>query len=222
MKLIDRFTMKRTKLVAVAVMAIVIAAALMMSGCLFVLPEKKSDAKPAKTAVAATDNGSQGDAQSATPEGVIKDNLLTVQQYSTPKNVRVQSEIYLKDVEGNLYVAAETLVANDNAFYPDGAVEFFLNDAYDKLEFTLYMPEEAFSGDEVVAAQYFKVYGDGKLLYEAPKIDKDNYKAFDVSVNVSGVKVLRIELEGLYRKHFGIDHYDYPIVAATKLYVTRK
>ena len=84
------------------------------------------------------------------------------------------------------------------------------------------MPEEAFSGDEVVAAQYFKVFGDDKLLYEAPKIDKDNYKAFDVSVNVSGVKVLRIELQGLYRKYYGIDHFDYPIVAATKLYVTRK
>ena len=222
MKLIDRFTMKRTKLAAVAVLAICLAASMLMSGCLFKLPDSDGNAKPAKTAAAANNNGSQDGAQSATPEGVIKDNLLTVQQYSTPKNVRVQSEIYLKDAEGNLYVAAETLVANDNVFYPDGAIEFFLNDAYSKLEFTLYMPEEAFSGDEVAAAQYFKVYGDGKLLYEAPKIDKDNYKAFDVSVNVGGVKVLRIELQGLYRKYFGIDHFDYPIVGATKLYVTRK
>ena len=61
-----------------------------------------------------------------------------------------------------------------------------------------------------------------RILYGQPMLDKDNYKAFDVSVNVSGVKVLRIELQGLYRKYFGIDHFDYSIVAATKLYVTRK
>ena len=222
MKLIDRFATKKTKLAAVAVLAICLAAAMLMSGCLFKLPDSDGNAKPAKTQVAANDSGSNGDGQSATPERVIKDNLLTVQQYSTPKNVIMQREFYLKDVEGNLYVAAETLVANDNVFYSDGSAEFFLNDAYSKLDFTLYMPEEAFSGDEVVAAQYFKVFGDDKLLYEAPKIDKDNYKAFDVSVNVSGVKVLRIELQGLYRKYYGIDHFDYPIVAATKLYVTRK
>ncbi|MBP5632813.1 MAG: hypothetical protein J6Y21_08660, partial [Clostridia bacterium] len=128
MKLIDRFTMKRTKLAAVAVIAIVLAAAMMMTGCVVVLPGKGNNTKPSKTAAAANNNGSNGDGQSATPEGVIKDNLLTVQQYSTPKNVRVLREIYLKDAEGNLYVAAETLVANDNVFYPDGAIEFFLND----------------------------------------------------------------------------------------------
>ena len=65
---------------------------------------------------------------------------------------------------------------------------------------------------------YIKIYGDGVLLYSSPEITKTTFDPIDFSVDVRGVRELKIVARGTWRFPDGGGCYDYyPIVGVTGL-----
>ena len=56
----------------------------------------------------------------------------------------------------------------------------------------MFVPEDRNSGVDDWAEYYFKVYGDGKLLYTSPNMTSVQYPV-DFSIDVAGVDQLKFE-----------------------------
>ena len=105
---------------------------------------------------------------------------------------------FCEDINGKTYDYKHTLVSytiwkEDNPF-----ISYYLNCKYDILTFTMFMPRDCLPFTSFYIEPYFRVYGDDILIYEAPRIDKEHNAPFDVTLDVSGVRVLRVEMGGLY------------------------
>ena len=72
-------------------------------------------------------------------------------------------------------------------------VTYYLNAKYSTLIGIIYRPYGTLKCD-YVWREYPKIeiYGDGVLLYEAPKITQDTYESINLSVDVTGVRELKI------------------------------
>lgn len=108
-----------------------------------------------------------------------------------------------KDVNGIQYDAS-TVIRPEAGKYADvghGHVIYNLNLEYSSLSGVLYRPYRSLSysnpdGFENLAE--VKIYGDDVLLYDSPRIDTDVYDSFEISVDVTGVRNLKIEMYGVW------------------------
>ena len=104
--------------------------------------------------------------------------------------------IWSEDINGVVHDSAQTLFSY--SYHEKPYISFYLNGKYDTLSLTLFCPRACLPISGLKYQPYFRIYGDDILLYEAPRIDKEHNSPFDVSVNVTGVRVLKVEMKGLY------------------------
>lgn len=113
----------------------------------------------------------------------------------------------LVDVNGTVYDSGKTIFVRD-----EGYVEYNLNFQYSTFSGIVYRPygslsvTEAWSGITKV-----QIYGDGALLWEAPDYSSDVYESTPFSVNVSGVRTLRLELDGAWGDEYN-SHYNVSLI----------
>lgn len=89
---------------------------------------------------------------------------------------------------------------------------FVLNYAFSSFQGILFVPSERSSSYDSWDDYYFKIYGDGKVLYTSPNMISTQYPV-DFSVNVSGVDQLTLEW------HAGASTWEVPIgIANAYLY----
>ena len=115
------------------------------------------------------------------------------------------NNIFNKDVN-------ETVYSND-CFYPTGgtsasavaddedeaSVSYYLNAQYTELTGTIFRPYKSLSCENAWEnPTVFKIYGDGVLLYEGPNITQSTFDPIDFSVDVTGVRELKIVLMGVW------------------------
>ena len=106
----------------------------------------------------------------------------------------------------------ETVYSND-CFYPTGgtlasaiaddedeaSVSYYLNAQYTELTGTIFRPYKSLSCENAWEnPTVFKIYGDGVLLYEGPNITQSTFDPIDFSVDVTGVRELKIVLMGVW------------------------
>ena len=88
----------------------------------------------------------------------------------------------------------------------DAYVNYYLNADYSTLTGTLYRPyvslsstnEEDWEEETVV-----RIYGDGRLLYEAPNITKTTYDPIPLHIDITGVRELKIVMMGVFSENSG-------------------
>lgn len=80
----------------------------------------------------------------------------------------------------------------------EGSVTYYLGAAYSELRATLYRPYCSLSikDNEWNTSTVVKIYGDDILLYQGPSITPSTYEEYDVNVDVTGVRELRIVMLG--------------------------
>lgn len=135
----------------------------------------------------------------------------------------------LSDASGNTYSESGIMYPNGGSLrssYADeedeGFVEYFLNCKYNELTGTLYLPYVSHAIDSPTVQSMFKVYGDGKLLYEAPTFKKGTFLPVKINVNVSGVSTLKIVMLGIWRENDGWGMFsDDPMICASDLTVSK-
>uniref|UniRef100_I5AXD3 Glycosyl hydrolase family 98 putative carbohydrate-binding module domain-containing protein n=1 Tax=Eubacterium cellulosolvens (strain ATCC 43171 / JCM 9499 / 6) TaxID=633697 RepID=I5AXD3_EUBC6 len=111
-----------------------------------------------------------------------------------------------KDVNGKSYnnesiimptggwLAGERASTEDEAY-----VMYNLNYQYSTLTGVLYRPYTSLSDThEWKKPTVVKIYGDNQLLYEGPNITNETYDTYDISVDVSGVRNLKIVMMGTW------------------------
>ena len=123
-----------------------------------------------------------------------------------------------KDANGKVY-NKETMICpiggSLNGEYAksedDGYVIYNLNFRYTVLEGVIYMPYTALSSKgEWKEPTVVRIYGDDVLLYEAPVITKDSYDPIPFTVDVSGVRNLKIVMLGTWASNTSnIGIYDF-------------
>ena len=87
----------------------------------------------------------------------------------------------------------DTRIINDNAYF---TTTYNLSGKYDTVKGTMFFPRNRIDESEYIDS-YFIVYGDGKKIYESPKMSKDSL-AEEISFSVSGIQKLEIEFRGTY------------------------
>lgn len=113
------------------------------------------------------------------------------------------AEIY-QDLVGNKY-------KENNVFYPsggtlrteyasseaEGTVTYDLDGMYSELQGTVYVPRIARNANWARKTS-FKIYGDGKVIYDAGSFNSGTREPIDFDVDVTGVKELKIVILGIY------------------------
>ena len=89
---------------------------------------------------------------------------------------------------------SETAKSEDDAY-----ISFYLNMEFESFSAVLYRPYSSLhSTDTWEKETVVKIYGDGALLYEAPSFTQDTYDVYDIDLNVSGVRELKIVMMGVW------------------------
>ncbi len=104
------------------------------------------------------------------------------------------------------------------------SVTYQLNREYCTLTGTVFRPYITLSADEDEWKESgeVRIYGDGALIYEAPKVTKDFYDPVDFSVDITGVKELKILTKGRWEQSLGYGWVNiYPVVCLGSLMVQR-
>ena len=113
----------------------------------------------------------------------------------------VDPDTYNQDTDGKVYDS--TIMPNDES----GSVTYYVNFKYSLLEGIIYRPFYSIGGNGETASMYkdgwVKIYGDGILLYESPKITQNTYETYTFNVDISGVRELTIELGGTWYPGWG-------------------
>lgn len=130
------------------------------------------------------------------------------------------------DLKGNEY--------EDTAIYPkigmmmmraetedQGHVTYVLNGKYSRLTGVLYIPENTLSCSDKQWNEptIVKLYGDDKLLYEAPSLSRENVDPINLDLDVTGVQDLKVVMIGVWFKDMGDYVNSYPKVCAANLQV---
>ncbi len=101
-------------------------------------------------------------------------------------------------------------------------ITFQLNSKYSTLTGTVFRPYITLSAYEWRKDGEVRIYGDGVLIYEAPKVTKDFYDPVDFSVDITGLRELKIYISGrcidLDKNNYA--HF-YPAVCLADLMVQR-
>lgn len=146
--------------------------------------------------------------------------LLTTLKYTNKSsNIELGSSYtdrdLLRDVSDNQY-DSDTVLYYSDPFELSGSgentvhIEFSLNYQYSKLSGTVYRPYSTLACQgEWSKPGGARIYGDNQLLYESPEITQSTFDAIPFSIDVSGVRILRIELYGRWGTQVAIGVYDY-------------
>ncbi len=121
------------------------------------------------------------------------------------------SDDYRKDVNGQSYDGAifrpsggsilEEGISSEEAS-EKAYVMYNLNYQYSALTGVIYRPYGSLkSKNEWKKPTVVRIYGDDQLLYEAPNITKETYDTYDISIDVSGVRNLKIVMSGYIDGH---------------------
>ncbi len=120
-----------------------------------------------------------------------------------------------KDVNGKEY-------NNESSFRPsiDGGnwIKYNLNYQYSTLTGTIYRPYQTLScATEWEDYGIVRIYGDDVLIYESPKITQNTFESFEVSVDVSGIRNIEIQVLGMWTEGeiLGIKYY--PMLCFTEV-----
>lgn len=146
--------------------------------------------------------------------------LLTTLKYTNKSsNMELGSSYtnkeFLKDVSGNQYDADTVLYYSDPFELGSSGestvhIEFSLNYQYSKLSGTVYRPYSTLAcQSEWTKPGGVRIYGDNQLLYESPEITQSVFDPIPFSIDVSGVRILKIELYGRWGTQVAIGVYDY-------------
>ena len=133
------------------------------------------------------------------------------------------------DVSNNVY-DSQTVIAPKRSSYrdkteDDSYVSYYLNSEYTTLTGVLYRPYDSLSCTSVwQKAPVIKIYGDGILLYEAPGIDQNTFDPISLSINVTGVRELKIVNFGVWNGNDSGNIYFasyHPMVCLAEMYLNK-
>lgn len=131
------------------------------------------------------------------------------------------TDVNEEEYEGDIFAPTGGTLASDTTDKEDEAyVTYYLNAKYSTFTGTIYRPYKTLSCPyDWKELPVFKVYGDGVLLYEGPKITQNTYDAIDFEVDVAGVRELKIVMMGVWTQAGEwIGQYDrYPKICAANL-----
>jgi len=105
-----------------------------------------------------------------------------------------------------------------------GITEYLVNGNFSTLTGILYLPYYSRGVDNPYLSSVFRVYGDDLLLYEAPRFTRSHPGPLNISIDITGVRDLRIVMQGydLYGSGgWGNIIHDRPMIAAAYLAVQR-
>lgn len=105
----------------------------------------------------------------------------------------VKTQEKLKDNIGNtyhngLFMARDISFLGDKGWYGEGSADYYLNGKYAIFSGTVAVPTK---NENNTRSSYFEVYGDGKLLYTSPVMEKTSFPE-SFSINITDVQVLKI------------------------------
>ncbi len=106
---------------------------------------------------------------------------------------------YVYDSENVLRPSGGTLNSEHAETEDDAYIIYYLNGKYSTLDGVLYRPYCTLSWSDEFPQSTVRIYGDGRLIYEAPAITKNTYDPIPFSVNVSGVSELKIVMLGVHQ-----------------------
>lgn len=117
---------------------------------------------------------------------------ITDMEYMSCVN-RVETQEKLKDNIGNtyhngLFMARDISFLGDKGWYGEGSADYYLNGKYAVFSGTVAVPTK---NENNTRSSYFEVYGDGKLLYTSPVMEKTSLPE-NFSINITDVQVLKI------------------------------
>lgn len=117
---------------------------------------------------------------------------ITDMEYMSCVN-RIETQEKLKDNIGNtyhngLFMARDISFLGDKGWYGEGSADYYLNGKYAIFSGTVAVPTK---NENNTRSSYFEVYGDGKLLYTSPVMEKNSFPE-NFSINITGVQVLKI------------------------------
>ena len=128
------------------------------------------------------------------------------------------SDIYT-DVNGNIYDRQAVIAPSSQAYRfaeseSDGYVIYYLYGTYRNFDATLYRTYSSLSASENdwKRGTTVKIYGDDVLLYEGPQITKGTYEQYQIHLDVSGVRELKIVLLGIWCGSSSYKFYE-PLIA---------
>lgn len=139
--------------------------------------------------------------------------LLTDLEYTQKENVAINdcggwtastidTSTYNRDMDEKVY---------DSTLQPDaaeGTINYDLDSKYKRLTGTVYRPYCSISGNGSNGNSYkdgiIKIYGDGKLLYESPRITQATYETYSFILDVSSVRELMIYIAGVFYPGWGL------------------
>ena len=130
-----------------------------------------------------------------------------------------------KDVNETVYDDGMIIYPNNTEEEAACTITYYLNQKYSAFMGTLYRPYSTLKVDSRWVDEYyskstvFRVYGDGVLLYEAPNFTKSTFDPVDFSVDVTGVRELKIVM--LSPNHVFGSSAANPRIAATNLYLRK-
>lgn len=133
------------------------------------------------------------------------------------------------DVSNNVY-DSQTVIAPKRSSYrdkteDDSYVSYYLNSEYTTLTGVLYRPYDSLSCTSVwKKTPVIKIYGDGILLYEAPSITQNTFDPISLSINVTGVRELKIVNYGIWTETDNFDIYSkcyHPKVCLAEMYLSK-
>lgn len=131
-------------------------------------------------------------------------------------NVGLASTSDATDVNGNKYDADTVLYPKGYFSHSDFAtsddeayVLYNLNLNYSTMSGTIYRPYSSLSAtpEEWGSTVSVKIYGDDVLLYEAPEITQNTYDSYPFTLDVTGVRNLKIVMRGIWSKKVGFAEY---------------
>ena len=102
----------------------------------------------------------------------------------------------------------------------EAAVSYDLKHNYSTLSGLIYRPYSSLSCDFEWTPATVKIYGDDILLYESPSITQETYDTIEFTVDVTGVRNLKIVMRGVWGREtpgwVGLVDY-YPKACLTNL-----
>ena len=145
--------------------------------------------------------------------------LTSLVQTETNDYIRITDSRYIRDNYDNLYPFGKVICCKDDGWSSGkGLVEYFLNGGYKTLTGTIFVPYESRSVTDEPPS-LFRIYGDGKLLYNGPSLEgKTKPAAF--AVNVENVQYLTLMIHGGWYKGDGTGLI--PLICAGNLTLSSK
>lgn len=109
-----------------------------------------------------------------------------------------------KDVNERSYIE-ETIIypynSGEDANEEEYAIVYYLNSNYSRFTGTVYRPYSSLAFDSKwTRPGYVKIYGDNVLLYSSSSITESTYETYQVDIDVTGVRELKIVVFGTWRE----------------------